>query len=89
MAKKGTYKYNTRSRVNCVTKFNNTPKMRLILHFSHRPQKYIQSQWNHYQTTLTVKPQKILGYRDLVNMDVLVWTNSMRNELGRLSQSWK
>ena len=32
---------------------------------------------------------KILGYRDLVKMDPPVWTNSMCNELGRLSQGWK
>ena len=32
---------------------------------------------------------KILGYRDLVKIDAPVWTNSMCNELGRLSQGWK
>ena len=31
----------------------------------------------------------ILGYRDIVNMDAPVWTNSICNELGRLSQGWK
>ena len=30
-----------------------------------------------------------LGYRDLLNMDEPVWTNSMCNNLGRLSQGWK
>ena len=30
----------------------------------------------------------ILGYRDLVNMDEPVWTNSMCNKLGCLSQGW-
>ena len=32
---------------------------------------------------------KILGFREFVNMDPPVWTNSMCNELGRLSQGWK
>ena len=32
---------------------------------------------------------KILGYRNLVKMDAPVWTNSMCNEIGRLSQGWK
>ena len=49
--------------------------------------------------TITVEPVahnitcettgKILGYRDLVKMDPPVWTNSMCNKLGRLSQGWK
>ena len=33
--------------------------------------------------------EKILGYRDLVKRDPPVWTNSMSNELGPLSQGWK
>ena len=37
-----------------------------------------------------MKPlKKILGYRDLVNMDAPVWTNSMCNKIGRLYQGWK
>ena len=32
---------------------------------------------------------RILGCIDLVNMDELVWTNSMCSELGRLYQGWK
>ena len=32
---------------------------------------------------------KILGYIDLFKMDAPVWTNSMCNELGHLSQGWK
>ena len=32
---------------------------------------------------------KILGYRDIVKMDLPVWKNSMCNKLGRLSQGWK
>ena len=49
--------------------------------------------------TITVEPVahhitcettgKILGYRDLVKSDPLVWTNSICNELGHLSQGWK
>ena len=49
--------------------------------------------------TITVEPLsyhinfettgKILGYRCLVKMDALVWTNYMCNELGRLYQGWK
>ena len=31
----------------------------------------------------------ILWYRDLVKMGTLVWTNSMCNKLGCLSQGWK
>ena len=31
---------------------------------------------------------EVWSYRDLVNMDEPVWTNSMCNELGRLSQGW-
>ena len=32
---------------------------------------------------------KILGYKDLVKIDVQVWKISMCNELFRLSQGWK
>ena len=32
---------------------------------------------------------EIMGYRDLVNMDEPLWTNSMYNKLGPLSQGWK
>ena len=32
---------------------------------------------------------KILGYRALVKIDALVWTNSTCNELVPLSQGWK
>ena len=32
---------------------------------------------------------KILGYIDLFKMYAPVWTNSMCNELGHLSQGWK
>ena len=49
--------------------------------------------------TITVKPlakhincettEKILGYRYLVKMDAPVWTNSMCNGIGHLSQGWK
>ena len=49
--------------------------------------------------TITVEPLanqtncettgKILGYRDPVKMDAQVWTNSVCNELDRLSQGWK
>ena len=49
--------------------------------------------------TITVEPLanhincettgKILGYRDLVNMDAPIWTNSMCNKLVNLSQGWK
>ena len=49
--------------------------------------------------TIKVKPiannincettRKILGYRDLIKMDALLWKNSMCNELGRLSQGSK
>ena len=33
--------------------------------------------------------RKYLVYRDLVNMDEPVWTNSMCTKLGRMSQGWK
>ena len=36
--------------------------------------------WNHWE---------ILGYRELVKRDPSVWTNSVRNEIGRLYQGWK
>ena len=32
---------------------------------------------------------KILGYRDVVKIDLSVWTNYMCNKLGCLSQGWK
>ena len=40
--------------------------------------------WFHCYDTL-----KILGYGDLVKNDAPVWTKSMWNELGHLSQRWK
>ena len=30
-----------------------------------------------------------MGYRDLLNMDKPVWTNSMCNKIGHLFQGWK
>ena len=59
-------------------------------YFSHiDPRKY----------TITVEPianrinckttRKILGYRNQVRIDAPVWTNSMCNKIGRLSQGWK
>ena len=58
--------------------------------FSHiDPKKYtitVEPLENHINCKTT---GKILGYRDLVNMDTPVWTNSMFNELVRLSQGWK
>ena len=32
---------------------------------------------------------KILGYRDLVNMDAPVWKNPMCNKLGCISHGWR
>ena len=100
--RKGTHKYNTKSRLNHVTTFKNTPQMfknymtdTSITHTGSDcidhidPPKY----------TITVEPTahhityettgKILGYRYLVKMDAPVCTDSMCNELGRLSQGWK
>ena len=41
----------------------------------------------HYITCETT--EKILGYRDLVKIDALLWTNYTCNELGPLSQCCK
>ena len=101
---KGTHKYNTRSKVNHVTTFKNTPQMfkkyMTDTSTTHIGSDYIAKTYPK-KDTITVKPVahhitceitgKILGYRDLVKIDPLVWTNSMSmcNELGRLSQVWK
>ena len=65
---------------------------------THRGSDYI-SKKDPKQDIITVEPVanhitcetniKILGYRDLVKMDLPVWKNSMCNKLGRLSQGWK
>ena len=101
---KVTHKYNTRYKVNYVTTFNNTPQM-FKRGMTDTSTTYIDSDYiaktypkkdkievepvAHHKTCETTG--KILGYRDLVKIDPLVWTNSMSmcNELGRLSQVWK
>ena len=57
---------------------------------------YYIAQTDPKKYTITVEPLahhvhcettgKVLGYRDLVKMDALVWKHSMCNKLGRLSQ---
>ena len=102
MARKGTHKYNKRSRVNHAKKFKNTPKM-FKMNTADTSTIHIYTDYISHtyppKNTITVEPLakkincettgKILGYRDLVNMDAPVWTNTMCNELGRLSQGWK
>ena len=100
-ARKGTHKYNTRSRVNHVTTFKNSPKMFemdvTVTENSHIVSEYI-SHTDSKKDTITVQllahhihcetTGKIWGYRDLVKMDAPEWKNSMCNELGSLSQGW-
>ena len=53
------------------------------------PKKYattVKPTANHIHCDTT---GKYLGYRDLVKMDEQVWTNSMCNEIGHLSQGCK
>ena len=99
MARKITYKYNTRSTVNHVTTFNNTPKM-FKMDTKDTSKTHIGFDYiDHKDTkkdTITMEPLenyincetngKTLGYRHLVKMDAPVWTNSMCNKLGRLSE---
>ena len=84
-----------------MTTFQNAPKHspledieKIKLHrnrliFSHRPPKIN----NHSVTNIKPHPlknyRKFWGYRYLFNMDEPVWTNSMCNKLGHLSQGWK
>ena len=82
---KGTYMYNTRSKVNYVTTFNNTPQMfkndMTDTSTTHIGSDYI-AHTGPKKDTITLEPVahhitcetngKILGYRDLVKMDVSV-----------------
>ena len=102
IVRKGTNKHNTRSRVNHVTKFKNTPKMFKMdttdtskthigtYYISHTDPKQdtiiVDTLANHINCETT---EKTLGYRDLVKMDAPVWTNSMCYKLGCLSQGRK
>ena len=99
-----THKYTTKSRTkifNYVITFKMHPKCfkwmqkkkknthRHELICSHRLQKrrkHSGPMANHINCKTT---RKLLRYRDPVNMDELAWTNSMCNELNRLSQVWK
>ena len=88
MARKGTHKYYTRSRVNHITTFKNIPKMfKMDTPYTskiHIGSDYI-SHTDPQKDATTVEPLanhitcettgKILGYRDLVKRDSTVWTN--------------
>ena len=101
-ARKGTQKYNTRSRVNHVTTFKNTPQMfkkgMKDTSTTHIGSDYI-AHTNPKIYTITVEPVehhitfettgKILGHGDLVKIDAPVWKNYVCNEIGRLSQGCK
>ena len=105
MERTGIHKYNTRSstkRVNHVTTFKNAPKIfqeeakeNIRMHMGTDYFSFIypkgktatlESMANHSKCKTT---GKIFGYRDLVNIDEPVWTNSTCNELGHLSRRWK
>ena len=101
-ARKGTHKYNTRSRVNHGTTFKNTPQM-FKKYMTETSTTHIGSDYIAHtypkKYTITVEPVahhincettgRILGYRDLDKMDAPVWTHYMRNELGLMPQDWK
>ena len=95
-ARKVTHKYNTRSRVNHVTTFKNTPQIfkndmtdtsttnigsDYIDHTDPKKDTITAELVSHHITCET--NGQILGYRDLVKMDAPVWKNSMCKELGR------
>ena len=99
------HKYNTRSstnKVNHVKTFRTAPNI-FKVGAAEKMTKHIGKEYLAHidprKDRITVEPLanyinfkttgKILGYRDLVKMDAPVWTNSMCNELGRLSQGWK
>ena len=100
--RKGTYKYNTMSKVKHVTTFKNTPQIfkkdMTDTSTTHIGSNYI-AKTDPQKDTITMEPVaqqntcettgKILGYRDLVKRDPPVWKNSMCNELGRMYQGWK
>ena len=104
MERTSAHKYNTRSstkRVNNVTNFKNIPNFfqedateKIKTHIGTdyfarigtKKEAITAKQMENHISCKTIG--KILGYRDLVNMDEPVWTNSMCNELGRLSQGW-
>ena len=105
MERTSTHKYNTRSstkRVNHVTIFKTAPNMfkmdteeKITTHIG----TYYLARIDPKKDTITVEPLenhinckttgKILGHRDLVKMDIPVWTNSISNEIGHLSLGWK
>ena len=88
--RKGTYKYNSRSKVNHVTTFKNTSQIfktyMTDTSTTHIGLDYI-AKTDPQKDKITVEPVahqntcettgKILGYRDLVKRDPPVWTNSM------------
>ena len=85
-----------------MTTFKNSPNM-LEMDVAEKMKTHIGTDYfvriYPQKETITVEPienhidckttGKILGYRDLVNMDASVWTNSTGNELGRLSRGWE
>ena len=100
--KNGPHNYNTRSSTkiaNHVKTFRTAPNMLKTnaeeLITTHKGTDYLACM-DPKKDTITVEPVsshincettgKILGYRDLVNMDEPVWTNLRWNEPGRLSQ---
>ena len=94
-ARRGTHKYNNRSRVKHVKKFNNSPKIYVTDTAKVHIGSYYIDHTDSKKYTITVEPLshhinckttgKIIGYGDLVKMDTTLWTNSICNELGRLS----
>ena len=104
MERNGPHKYNTRSRtkrVNYETTFKTAPNMfktdAAEKITTHKGTDYL-ARIDPKKDTITVEPiathinwettGNIFGYRDLLKIDALVWTNSMRNYLSRLSQGW-
>ena len=80
--------YNTRSKVNHVTAFKNTPQM-FKKYMTDTSKTHIVSDYIDHTYPKNITTGKILGYRYLVKMDAPVWTNYMCNKLGRLSRGWK
>ena len=89
MERNGPHKYNTRSRtkrVNYETTFKTAPNMfktdAAEKITTHKGTDYL-ARIDPKKDTITVEPienhWKNLGYRELVKMDALVWTNSMCN----------
>ena len=105
MERKGPHKYNTRSstkRFNHVITFKTAPNMfkkeAAENITTHKVTDYL-ARIDPKNYSITVEPianhikcetsSKILWYREIVKMDAPLWTNSMCNEIRRLSQVWK